>query len=85
MKGVRNIIQKTKRKAGIIQDGSIYIHCYSFATHLLEKGVDVKYIQDLLGHFGIRTTMRYLHVIKELLVNIDSLLDDLYKKGGIKW
>jgi hypothetical protein len=35
---------------------------------LLEKGVDVKYIQELLGHFNIKTTQRYLHVRKEQLV-----------------
>ncbi len=58
---------------------------HSFATHLLEKGVDVKYIQELLGHFNIKTTMKYLHVRKEQLVNIVSPLNDLWRKGGIKW
>ena len=56
---------------------------HSFATHLLEKGVDVKYIQELLGHFNIKTTQRYLHVRKEQLVDVVSPIDDLYKKGGI--
>ena len=52
---------------------------------LLEKGVDVKYIQELLGHFNIKTTQRYLHVRKEQFVKIISPLDDLWKKGGITW
>lgn len=51
---------------------------HSFATHLLEKGIDVKYIKEILGHFDIRTTERYLHVSKENLVNIISPLDTLY-------
>ena len=47
--------------------------------------IDVKFIQELLDHFDIKTTMRYLHVRKEQLVNIVSPLDDLFKKGGIEW
>ena len=58
---------------------------HSFATHLLEKGIDIKYIKDLLGHFDIRTTERYLHVKKEKLINIVSPLDDLWQKEEIDW
>jgi len=47
--------------------------------------VDIKYIKDLLGHFNIKTTERYLHVAKEKLVTVTSPLDDLYKKGNIEW
>ncbi|WP_428842552.1 tyrosine-type recombinase/integrase [Panacibacter microcysteis] len=58
---------------------------HSFATHLLEKGIDIKYIKDLLGHFNIKTTERYLHVRKDKLINIISPLDDLWQKGKIAW
>ena len=58
---------------------------HSFATYLLEKGVDVKYIQELLVHFSIKTTQRYLHVAREQLVNIKSPFDDIWKAGGIEW
>jgi site-specific recombinase XerD len=51
----------------------------------LEKGVDIKYIKDLLGHFSINTTTRYLHVRKENLVNIMSPLDDIFKKGKLSF
>ncbi len=57
----------------------------NFATHLLEKGVDIKYIKDILGDFDIRTTERYLHVSKQKLVNIVSPFDDLMNEGGIDW
>lgn len=56
-----------------------------FATHLLEKGTDIRYIKDILGHFDIRTTERYLHVSKKDLINIISPLDDLWRKGKIDW
>lgn len=55
---------------------SVGIHSlrHSFATHLLDKGTDIKYIKDLLGHFNIKTTERYLPVSKKQLVNIASPL-----------
>ena len=82
-RSAEKVFENAKKKAGIIKE--ITFHClrHSFATHLLEKGVDVKYIQEILGHFSIKTTMRYLHVRKETLVNVASPLDDLYNKGGI--
>jgi integrase/recombinase XerD len=47
---------------------------------MLEKGVDVKFIKEILGHFNIKTTERYLHVKRETLINIESPLDALYRK-----
>jgi site-specific recombinase XerD len=82
---VQQIFANAKRKAGIRKDVGIHSLRHSFATHLLEKGVDIRYIKDLLGHFSLKTTERYLHVTRQNLVNIASPLDDLFEKGKIAW
>lgn len=82
---IQQIFAKAKQKAGITKDVGIHSLRHSFATHLLDKGTDIKYIKDLLGHFDIKTTERYLHVSKQKLVNIISPLDDLMNEGGIDW
>ena len=79
------MLHAAKKRAGVLKPGSIHILRRSFATHLLEKGVDIRYIKEILGHFNIKTTERYLHVAKNKLVNIASPLDDLFQKGGIDW
>jgi len=82
---VQQIFSNAKYKAGIKKDVGIHSLRHSFATHLLDKGTDIRFIKDLLGHFDIRTTERYLHVSKKQLVNIISPLDDLWSKGKIDW
>ncbi|MFM2039164.1 MAG: hypothetical protein RL432_2103, partial [Bacteroidota bacterium] len=49
----------------------------SFTTHLLEKGVDLRYIQELLGHESTKTTEIYTHITRKGMSNIKSPLDDL--------
>lgn len=82
---VQQIFSTAKHKAGIRKEVGIHSLRHSFATHLLDKGTDIKYIKDLLGHFNIKTTERYLHVSKKQLVNIISPFDDLWKKEQIDW
>jgi integrase/recombinase XerD len=82
---VQQIFSNAKRRARIRKEVGIHSLRHSFATHLLDKGTDIKYIKDLLGHFNIKTTERYLHVSKKQLVNISSPFDDLWKKQQINW
>ena len=82
---VQQIFTNAKYKAGIQKEVGIHSLRHSFATHLLDKGTDIRYIKDLLGHFDIKTTERYLHVSKQKLVNIISPLDDLMNKEDIEW
>lgn len=82
---VQQIFSTAKQKAGIRKEVGIHSLRHSFATHLLEKGTDIKYIKDILGHFDIKTTERYLHVSKKELVNVVSPFDDLWQKQSIDW
>jgi site-specific recombinase XerD len=82
-RSAQKIFQRAKEKAGIAKEVSFHSLRHSFATHLLEKGIDIRYIKDILGHFSIKTTQRYTHVKKDHLVQITSPLDDLWQKGDI--
>lgn len=82
-RSAQEVFRQARKKAGILKQVSFHSMRHSFATHLLEKGIDIRYIKNILGHFSIKTTERYLHVAKERLVNIVSPLDDLWEKGEL--
>jgi site-specific recombinase XerD len=65
------------KKSGIAKHASVHTLRHSFATHLLMKGMNVREIQQLLGHKNPETTMIYLHVIRELSGAPESPLDSL--------
>jgi site-specific recombinase XerD len=76
-RSVQNIFIRAKTKSGINPQATVHTLRHSFATHLLEKGVGLRYIQELLGHESSRTTEIYTHVTSKGFDKIKSPLDDL--------
>jgi site-specific recombinase XerD len=77
IRSAQNIFDKALHIAGIQKVISIHSLRHTFATHLLENGTDIKYIQELLGHTSLKTTQRYTHVARRSLLRIQSPLDTL--------
>jgi site-specific recombinase XerD len=76
VRAAQKVFEKALAKAGIQKAGvSIHSLRHTFATHLMENGTDIKYIQALLGHSSIRTTSRYTHVARRDVLRIQSPLD----------
>ncbi len=73
----QKIFEKSLKKSDIKKDATFHSLRHSFATHLLENGVDVRYVQELLGHQNIRTTQLYTKVTNPSIKKIKSPLDYL--------
>lgn len=74
-RSIQNVFKQALIKASIDKPVGIHVLRHSFATHLLEGGTDIRYIQELLGHKSSRTTQIYTHVTDKRLSKIRSPLD----------
>jgi integrase/recombinase XerD len=73
----RQVFSRALKKAGIHKKATLHTLRHSFATHLLEKGISIAYIQKLLGHTNIKTTLIYTQIAQNTLLDIKSPMDDI--------
>ena len=76
-RSVQQVFKLALKKSGVTQRATLHTLRHSFATHLLEKGVNLRYIQELLGHNSSKTTEIYTHITKKGIEGIKSPLDYL--------
>ncbi|MCU0638244.1 MAG: integron integrase [Candidatus Krumholzibacteria bacterium] len=74
---LQRAVKSAVRQAGVAKPASCHTMRHSFATHLLEKGYDIRTIQELLGHSDVKTTMIYTHVLNRGGRGVRSPLDDM--------
>ncbi len=80
VRGMQWVLKETVKKCKLQKGITLHTLRHSYATHLLEYGMDIVTIKELLGHERIETTMVYLHVAKPNRTNLFSPFDRLYNK-----
>jgi len=78
VKGLSWVMREALKKTSITKDVSLHSLRHSYVTHLLEEGVNIITLKELLGHAEIATTMIYLHVAQCAVIKAHSPLDSLY-------
>ena len=76
-RSVQNVVKNALKKTGITKRVTPHTLRHCFATHFMDNGVQLPYIQALLGHKDIKTTMIYTHVTNRSITNVASPLDSL--------
>lgn len=79
-RSLRRMVELYSKKANILKEVSPHTFRHSFATELLNNQIDIKYVQELLGHSSLSTTQVYTHISKELLKEIYLKVHPLAKK-----
>ena len=77
VESVYNVFKQALSKAGIKKEVGVHCLRHSYATHLHENGLDIRYIQELLGHKSTRTTEIYTHVSRRNLMAVKSPIEDM--------
>lgn len=77
VESVYSVFKQSLKRAGIKKDVGVHCLRHSYATHLHESGLDIRYIQELLGHKSTRTTEIYTHVSRRNLFAIRSPIEDM--------
>ena len=77
VESVYRVFKQSLRRAGIKKDVGVHSLRHSYATHLHESGLDIRYIQELLGHRSTRTTEIYTHVSRRNLIQVRSPIEDM--------
>jgi site-specific recombinase XerD len=81
---VQSVMRAALKKSGLEKKATVHTLRHSFATHLLENGTDIRYIQQFLGHSSIKTTQIYTHLTKSAVDKIKSPLDIMVDENNKK-